>query len=96
MLFTTCVSMWIGCQAKGKTYSPVSRRIGFGAWHSTCSGEGSWSRPDIKSQKGFPVITPWAMFETGGYHLGEVKLPRSVSGPCCKAVAESRGAGMGC
>ena len=84
-IFLTCVSMWIGCQANGKTYSPVSRRIGFGAWHSTCSGEGSWSRPDMKSQNGFPVITPWVKSNSPGPSVvPAAKLYPRAGGQVCE------------
>ena len=90
--------MCIGCQAKGKTYSPVSSNIGFGAWQATCSGEGSLSKPEMKSQNGLPVTTPWIKSNTDRKsrssritHLGEVKLSGSVSCSRCKAVAKSGG-----
>ena len=38
--------------------SPVSNKIGFGAWHASCSGDGSLSNPDTKSQNGLLVFEP--------------------------------------
>ena len=38
--------------------SPVSNSIGLGAWQASCSGEGSLSSPETKSQKGLVVFEP--------------------------------------
>ena len=46
--------------------SPVSRRIGLGAWHSSVSGLGSFSSPEMKSQNGFPVKSPWVKSNSPG------------------------------
>ena len=63
----TWVSTCAGCQAYGYCISPVSSRMGLGAWQASCSGVGSFSRPDMKSQNGFPVNTPYM------YILGKQK-----------------------
>ena len=90
-IFLTCVSIWIGCQAKGNTYSPVSRRIGFGAWHSTCSGEGSCRRPEMKSQNGFPVITPWVKSNSPGPSVvPAAKLYPRAGGQVCEVEPFAR------
>ena len=61
-----CVSILTGCQGKGNSISPVSRRIGFGAWQASCSGLGSFNRPEMKSQNGFPVRSPWVKSNSPG------------------------------
>ena len=38
--------------------SPVSSRIGFGAWHASCSGVGSFSKWLTMSQKGLDSFVP--------------------------------------
>ena len=47
-----------GCHGYGKSISPVSRRMGLGAWQATCSLDGVLRTSLTNIQNGLVVLLP--------------------------------------